>query len=341
MNCQEVMEYMQRHLDLDLNEEEQRLLEQHIVGCSSCQEMMGRLQRLTDELTNLPKVYPPVSLVDAIMPELVKIDSQVKTGPISLQSNDSEAHIARSPRRQRRMPYRMLGGAIAAGILLGVMIMNWDSLQPAERMQASDSSGAQLTSADSMASNVIQDAPSSGEVSISNSGDQAEKSIKESRVDDQAQYTAEQYDGNDSSFEERWAPSVNDDDHQVNIEFSGDVNVSDVNGRTSQQSEEPTAGGAEGDAEHAGMQLGIAHHPDQSELVSPNGNYIAFVEDGRIVIWDASQELVYSSQAYAGVDPDSLQWHDDSRITFKAGANSAEDYFVDLSKAEEGVLGTP
>ncbi|MGO4274962.1 anti-sigma factor, partial [Paenibacillus sp. TAF58] len=74
MNCQEVMEFMQRQLDGDLDAKEEDELHAHLMHCLDCAQMFERLQRLSDELTQLPKVVPPYSLVDAIMPQLADID---------------------------------------------------------------------------------------------------------------------------------------------------------------------------------------------------------------------------------------------------------------------------
>ena len=74
MNCQEVMELMQRQLDDDLDESEIEVLMNHTRQCPDCAAMFERLQLLSAELTSLPKVMPSYSLVDAIMPQLERIE---------------------------------------------------------------------------------------------------------------------------------------------------------------------------------------------------------------------------------------------------------------------------
>ncbi|MGK9251772.1 anti-sigma factor family protein [Paenibacillus humicus] len=75
MTCQEVVEVMNRYLDGDLDEHERVLLMEHLKNCPDDQELFERLQRLSEELEELPKVTPPFSLVDSILPQLAEIDA--------------------------------------------------------------------------------------------------------------------------------------------------------------------------------------------------------------------------------------------------------------------------
>lgn len=68
MNCDEVMEAMQRDLDGDLTAEERRRMQIHLRHCPDCVPLYARLRRLSSKLENLPKVEPPCSLVDALLP---------------------------------------------------------------------------------------------------------------------------------------------------------------------------------------------------------------------------------------------------------------------------------
>ena len=75
MSCTEVGEYMQRQLDDDLNEHELRILKEHTSNCRSCSALFERLTLLSGSLEQLPRVTPPISIVDSIMPELMKLDA--------------------------------------------------------------------------------------------------------------------------------------------------------------------------------------------------------------------------------------------------------------------------
>lgn len=74
MNCTEVGELMQRHLDYDLDESELEILMTHLSECAQCTELFERLTLLSGSLEQLPRVTPSISIVDAILPELDKID---------------------------------------------------------------------------------------------------------------------------------------------------------------------------------------------------------------------------------------------------------------------------
>lgn len=135
MNCQEVMELMQRQLDGDLNEEEIGVLMNHTRQCPDCAEMFERLKLLSEELTSLPKVVPSYSLVDAIMPELLRIDELAKTGeasgisaPEAVSSPTLPTHQADPGVQRRRKRWRSwgsLGGVLAAGIVAGIFMITY------------------------------------------------------------------------------------------------------------------------------------------------------------------------------------------------------------------------
>lgn len=74
MKCAEVVEWMHRYIDHDLNDEETSLLFEHIRECSDCAEEFELLNELSAKLSELPDVTPRFSLVDRIMPQLDEID---------------------------------------------------------------------------------------------------------------------------------------------------------------------------------------------------------------------------------------------------------------------------
>ncbi|XEC96784.1 zf-HC2 domain-containing protein [Paenibacillus tarimensis] len=141
MNCQEVMDYMQRQLDGDLDERETELLLHHTRQCPDCAAMFERLKRLSAELENLPKVTPSYSLVDAIMPKLEQLELQgqpveteqpERTVPIGSRRKPQE----RKPRWSQRISFRAFGGVIAAGIVVGLFLVTY---QPNGMRTADDS----------------------------------------------------------------------------------------------------------------------------------------------------------------------------------------------------------
>jgi hypothetical protein len=141
MNCQEVMELMQRQLDDDLDESEITVLMNHTRQCPECAEMLERLKLLSAELTSLPKVTPSYSLVDAILPELLRIDEMKNTdtetdtdtgteNPL-LPETDTVLPAATAPdtgvqrRRKRWRSWGSIGGVVAAGIVASIFMITY------------------------------------------------------------------------------------------------------------------------------------------------------------------------------------------------------------------------
>ncbi|TNJ67905.1 zf-HC2 domain-containing protein [Paenibacillus hemerocallicola] len=142
MNCQEVMELMQRDLDQDLNDSEHEAMTAHLQQCPDCAEMFSRLQQLSRELANLPKVAPPFSLVDSILPQLAEID-RAGEGPIASSvklladsGGSSAAVIPLATERPKRFrsawTLAASGGIVAAGLLLAVFISDMDGTKVAD-----------------------------------------------------------------------------------------------------------------------------------------------------------------------------------------------------------------
>ncbi|RXZ77197.1 hypothetical protein EBB07_33525 [Paenibacillaceae bacterium] len=131
MKCQEVIEYMQRQLDGDLDDQELEVLMQHTRQCPDCAAMYERLKRLSDDLENLPKVTPSYSLVDAIMPRLEQLEAADKVKEPEIQAPPAVPSRRRQPSAEKRRwrdrwSVRALGGAIAAGVVAGLFLITYN-----------------------------------------------------------------------------------------------------------------------------------------------------------------------------------------------------------------------
>lgn len=134
MKCQEVMLYMQRQLDGDLAPKEEDELHAHLMHCLDCAQMFERLQALSNELSQLPKVTPPFSLVDAIMPQLLELDKQTITSKsdnmVSLPSRVSRVESDEEPKRsgssrfKEQFSWKFASGVVAAGLIIGFFAFN-------------------------------------------------------------------------------------------------------------------------------------------------------------------------------------------------------------------------
>jgi len=130
MNCQEGMENMQRQLDGDLDDHESEALMSHMRHCQQCAAMFERLQLLSADLENLPKVMPPFSLVDAIMPRITELSNT--NSAHATESSESSAPLpSRTVRTvpvrrwKDRVSLRVLSGVVAASLVVGVFITTY------------------------------------------------------------------------------------------------------------------------------------------------------------------------------------------------------------------------
>jgi hypothetical protein len=116
LKCQEIQEWMQRELDGDLNELEKKRLDAHMSQCHDCAGMYHRLHMLSLGLEQLPKVEPPYSIVDSILPRL----NEIELVPILESHNGEQTEPHVQSVRRSKWSYRY--GWVAATILLAAGI---------------------------------------------------------------------------------------------------------------------------------------------------------------------------------------------------------------------------
>jgi len=122
MNCHEVMELMQRQLDEELTEAERELWTAHSKQCPDCTEKLELLKLVSLELTSLPKVTPRFSLVDAIMPELDRLDS------LKEQENTSASvpnKVIPMNTKSKKFSWKTFSGVVAAAAVCGIFIATY------------------------------------------------------------------------------------------------------------------------------------------------------------------------------------------------------------------------
>lgn len=134
MTCQEAVEWMQRNLDHDLDDSEREKMMAHVSQCRDCTEMYTRLQQLSHELASLPRVMPPFSLVDSILPQLDEIDRMRIRDKTEEHLSATSHHVPVIPSSKRWMsqwkrvfPLGTIGGVVAAGVMIALFITNTDS----------------------------------------------------------------------------------------------------------------------------------------------------------------------------------------------------------------------
>lgn len=139
MNCTEVGELMQRHLDYDLTETELEVMMTHLSGCAHCSDLYEKLTLLSGSLEQLPRVTPSISIVDAILPELELID---KARDVSLIVN-----------KQRRNRWWTTIGSVATAAAIVVLMVKLNGTPGINSALVSDiamngNTGGQFAAAD-------------------------------------------------------------------------------------------------------------------------------------------------------------------------------------------------
>lgn len=345
MTNQEVNEFMQRFLDDDLNEDELEALMEHIRLTPASATLFERLQRLDSELEQLPKVFPPKSIVDSILPRLELaglVDHPSVTGIAAIDNLPNRVvPMERRAKFIERINYRLLGGVVAAGIVLTLFLSNLD---PQMSFNTADEDSALAKSADKMilAENSTtfkkEDAASQSQ---SAEAEQDRNTEQLSEVDDKLPITlfsdpvAPKADSNtpmSNDLAEAPSPWVdNGKALRTGVSDTGvagvvpdapesdalpDADVEDTFGIRATPDNEPAAGATEEPAQDQKMftttQLPAVASPNEQFT----GTVTAVAEGGqRIIITDQSSNQVYESAVYQGSlnqltwSPDSTQLH--------------------------------
>lgn len=319
MKQQEVMELMQRYLDQDLTEKEVTTLKNYLKQDEESMTLFERMQSLSTDLAQLPKVDPPYSIVDAILPQLKHIDA-VEHGTASAEGKKEGLF---SNMRQR-FSFPALGGAIAAAAVLGMLIFNVDQLSPtvhnagdanmadsAEnsamvQFPASDNSAADDGGAAGQMDAMVMDSEDSADnkapamLRVKNDGGEAEEEAPRSgdgqHLNDESKYTVES------------------SDEKIDVYFNQEV----ADERAVPEAEGGSAGfnpeklDVDSDPQVQGMDAGSKQMP------SPDGSHHATVTEypGRIQvkIHDADGQLVYDTLLQQADKIEKVEWNGNNQL---------------------------
>lgn len=288
MNSQEVMEKMHRYLDGDLDERETARLLEHLRQSPESAVMFERLKQLHLDLAQLPKVTPPHSIVDAILPRLEAL------------SPDGEHAAARTetPRRTRLFARWAGGMAAACAALLLVFVLRpgmggdtdtaFETGQEMALMMRAESSVNGMSSMDDAASGAGSGAPAEA----------APKSVSVTDVSDGGSQAgagdgAEPAPAGGQSFSIALTSEAGEQPAGMGL-MSTDQrgNAADREQPVLQEMREAAAeGGPEG------WQVMVASVADGSQ----------------VIIMDEAGQPVYVSAGYPG-DPDRFHWSEDGGI---------------------------
>lgn len=167
MKCTEVGELMQRHLDYDLNESELEVLMTHLSECNQCTELFEKLTLLSGSLEQLPRVTPSISIVDAILPELDKIE----------QAKEKEKKLSLLKRKRIRTTVGSI--ATAAAIMLLMVNLSGNSYNSSNELALTNTNKSKQSAANSGAPSVADENHSS---LVINDTEESESDNKDSMI---------------------------------------------------------------------------------------------------------------------------------------------------------------
>ncbi|MBA4493104.1 anti-sigma factor family protein [Paenactinomyces guangxiensis] len=117
MESEKIIDLIQRDLDNDLSPAEKAELEAHLLTLPEDAKLAEQFRCLSDQLSGLPKVVPPVSVVDSILPT---IDGDFDQTPEHENQVSPERTTVKVP--WYRSWQAKIGGIAAAVLLIGLLV---------------------------------------------------------------------------------------------------------------------------------------------------------------------------------------------------------------------------
>ena len=355
MKCEEVMELMQRELDRDLDELEQARMREHLAGCPECAELFARLKRLSDELEQLPRVVPPYSLVDAILPKLDQLatDAAGSTGSVPKRDEGDSPPSAPEPsRRPGRAVYTRIAAAAVFGLVIGLWLVNESFFQrpPSSYEAAMPPSAQQEFSPMSAPSGAAPDA-AEGDVSVTAKKMMDVTGTGTSGSPEPGGPASEKLRSTQGGGESDGQQAARDPAAEYAGSSSGG-SAFGFAGETPAHPENAAPGAAQGGSREGVPMVGTPVDQsgasegaegeffaaaEQQEWPSPDGQWIASVDNGALKVTDATGEkVVFQSAAREGTAA-LVEWLEGDRLRYvwvgPDGNRTA--YTVDLASGRE------
>ncbi len=348
MSCQEMLELMQRQLDEELTDEEDERWTAHSRHCPDCREKLERLKLLSLELSSLPKVTPAFSLVDAIMPELERIDglNQIEATDKKIKLEQERLNRQQLHKKKRMNLWKTWGGVAAAAAVCGIFVGTYvfgpkvnvsDHSLPlaAQNMTASDLANSDqpvhqtARISDDQRGEVMTESfnvEKYKEMGLQPPTSENEKSVETNEprvgavVDQDVQITGK----NDTVAGGGHTP-VPTFDMRVNVSNDGASNDQEFVDQFSSTSNE------EG-------KLSAGNAVSNDSVVSPNTEMIAHIKNYRVIIEDSKGQHVFIESTRKNGAILNLEWAEDStklyyEVHLERGAINK--YVIDLSTGEE------
>lgn len=371
MKCSEVMELMQRYLDHDLAESEQQTMVSHLNKCPVCAAMSDRLQRISDELEQLPAVTPPYSIVDSILPRLEAI---LVTG-----GSPAPAVPIQAPKWFGRKAGRFAAwGTTAAAVALGILLVSDGTINVQHKMADKSASTKQEASVNQSGSSdsssaaqkrmlmdsnqdVANPTPAGGEGAPASTAQTFNSKADENLANDQKDRISSSSAGSGTFNVPHSESTQKGVSPIVPVPSAGYGNEGKTAGGTSTDqkgsasSPGPILEPAKGDSDNVvtfnpggilssntgmGSKVpGLGAASDPSRATSESGKYTAVVENQKVIVKNSEGSQVYAS-ANQWKDSDSIRlqnWVNDSQLfyTVETTGGASQQYIIDLALQKE------
>ncbi|MFD1422994.1 putative zinc finger protein [Laceyella sediminis] len=132
MDREKWIEWMQRDLDGDLTQVEKEMLEKHLARSPEDARIYEGFRSLSDELSRLPQVMPPTSMVDSLLAEMEDKPSESRPNP--------SGWMARW-RPSRRVAVGM-AALFVVGFVSGAWVNGWLMSDPPKQTMTSRGDGS-------------------------------------------------------------------------------------------------------------------------------------------------------------------------------------------------------
>lgn len=339
MKCEEVTILIQRSLDQDLSLSDTQKMEAHLATCSECALFYERLQKLNIDLTNLPKINPPFSIVDSILPELERIDLERK----ALKGKNS---ILSWPINRKWIKPL---GVVAASMLIIVTVYGLNQGVTEEQFNAANESGAVLFT-EQFAGQAITKAPEIVERFAAESVPPVMPNQDMKMMNPESTVAPMLKSGiavNDSISQEGTVEDVNNEasDYQpIHPDTPVGHSVTGIdNGTIDAEPDEERAVVQHPSAEQGRGVMGIVSVPevdseqqaDQLEIKSPDSSYIAYYNQSYVEVKNTDSEIVYSLKAAEGESIIELHWIDSMQLKVRLQSkNINHDWVIDVTTGQ-------
>ncbi|TJY43478.1 zf-HC2 domain-containing protein [Cohnella pontilimi] len=337
MNCEEVMELMQRHIDGDLNAEETSRMLDHVGHCPDCAAMLQRLTNLSRGLEQLPRVVPPYSLVDAILPQLGDWETEAAGAEAAEEQVVTAPRARRAARKRSEWIGRLAGvGAIAAVVLL--LLIGGPNFLPMGSADRSKEAGSDLNN-DRITTKMAGD---NGSPAASSSG--ANMGDRSVTTDSPVTFGASTSPEDEPSASTKKDVGTNPGDP---TSPHPDRNAAASPSASGDQTVEPRASA---DAQEKGPHVPstnpvtppptamIMQQPPDEEVLSPDGQWRAVILEGLFQLFRTDDgTLAYESPSNGGKRSGIVWKEDSSAVTYTyvdADGNKSFRY-VDVSELKE------